>query len=555
MSNSSIEICRDYAEAVFQRVNSRLTPETFEPNWDDQPSRNKIYQQVERLQLSLNVSQSIAPFGKVIERIGTPQLELEALTTEQLATSLLLAHGLLRRRVTINWNPDNHLQPRYVNAIYSRGTASGGGLYPTEIYWASGQSGPLVAGVYHYDTANHALARLQTGDISKRLREALFQHPAAQATDQFLLITLNFWKNAFKYANFSYHVVTQDLGALLGSLRLLAAGFGSDLQYLFWFQDQAVNDLLGLDTLAESVFAVVPLPMNALAVQRPARSFFASTISALDASARTVPFSLREKQSYQRSQTVLRFPLVEDVHRSALIESETCPPAMDAYKAGYESYRTSGERLTLPQPDLSHLQNDLASIFQKRQSSFGRFSNARQLSAAELGTLLYCAASVRSYLADLKQPDGAPHFTRLMVFVNHIQHIKTGIYAYDPISHSLWTVQEGSYTDFLQNQYFLLNYNMEQVGAVVMVLGKLGPMLEVYGNRGYRILNAEVGMVAQGLYMATTAVSCGCGAILGFNNLEFNRVLGLEGTDERTILALLIGHQRQGFAGFDLPIV
>jgi SagB-type dehydrogenase family enzyme len=204
---------------------------------------------------------------------------------------------------------------------------------------------------------------------------------------------------------------------------------------------------------------------------------------------------------------------------------------------------------------MARLQSDLATVFQKRRSSFGRLSNAHPLSAGELGTLLFGGCAARNYRSDLKEADGTPHFARIMAFVNNVKGIEQGIYAYDPLQHCLWTVQTGSFSHFLQKLYFLPNYNMEQTGAVLTIVGKVRSMLEAYGNRGYRLLCAEVGMVAQGLYMTSTALSFGCGAILGFNNVEINKALGLDGTDERSFLLLPVGHQRPGDASFDLPLV
>jgi SagB-type dehydrogenase family enzyme len=185
-------------------------------------------------------------------------------------------------------------------------------MYPTEIYRVCGPGGSLTPGIYHYDNAHHALARLLTGDVTDQVRAALFDYPAADTTNQFLLITLNFWKNSFKYSSFSYHVVAQDLGALLCSLRMLAAGFDADLEYLLWFQDQALNTLLGLEARSESVFAVIPLPS-----QQTARRASNSTpaVSRATDQASTLPFI--QKTSYQRSKKTLTFSFPENAHLSA----------------------------------------------------------------------------------------------------------------------------------------------------------------------------------------------------------------------------------------------
>jgi len=557
MSNREIQICRNYAQAVFQRATEPMEPRDFVPNWDDQPSRYKIYHQVDRFPLPIKVPNNLVSMADITTRICTPQLCAKGLTFEELSILLLFSHGVLTRRLGINWNRDYREQAKYHQATYSRGTASGGGMYPTEVYWACGQSGPLLPGLYHYDNAHHAMERLFAGDVTKKVQASVFEHSAATATDQFLLISLNFWKNSFKYNTFSYHVITQDLGALLSSLRIMATGFGSDLQFLFWYHDEELNHLLGLDTLAESVFVVVPLPTNSSTFST---STFPSKKGALitdgDASTFTeLDRPLINKASFQRSKKIISFPLVESVHQATLIENEPRPDKSISFKVNCDEFTTKGECVALAPPALELLQRDVLEVFKKRRSSFGRFSNHTPLHLTELATMLYFGASTRNYQTDLKQSNGTPHFTRLMIFVNNVQGLEPGAYAYDAIKHCLWTVHNADLSRFLQNNYFLKNYNLVESGAVIAIVGRVEQMLKVYGNRGYRILNAEVGLVAQSIYMASTALSFGCGAALGFDNVALNKVLGLNDSDERSILFLLTGHEREGNADFDYRLI
>lgn len=544
MSNREIQIGRDYAEAVFARAIRPLEPPGFATNWKDQPSRFKTYLSVERFPLPLDPPSHFASFGDVVARMATPRAGVRDLTFDDVATMLLFTHGLLNRRIAVSWNQDDRGLSMYPHAVYGRGTASGGGLYPTEIYWVCGAGGPLLPGIYHYDTAHHALERLFEGEVTARIRAAVFNHPSAAEADQFLLLAPNFWKNSFKYNTFCYHVVTQDLGVLLYSLRLVATGFGSDFQLLSWFQDEELNRLLGFDTLVDSVFAVLPIP----AAQRRKRPGVAGT------SVVPLTTALFEQASFQRSQKLLRFSLIEDTHLATLIDAEQRPEASEAFKAS-DVIESSGELITLPPPALDRLQSDVLELFQRRRSSFGTFSSQTPLSQQELATLLYSAATARNYVSDIKRADGLPHFTSLMAVVINVEGIERGVYAYDERLHGLRLVQAGDFSRFLQQHYFLKNYNMAEIGVMIAVVGSVDKMLAVYGNRGYRLLNAEVGMVAQSIYMAATAMSFGCGATLGFSNVGMNKILGLEGTERRSLLFLLMGHEREGSAHFDCRYV
>ena len=107
--------------------------------------------------------------------------------------------------------------------------------------------------------------------MTDRVREAL-GGDALGDTDQFLLASVRFWKNSYKYNSFCYHVVTQDLGALLGTWELVARGLGRPLHRALWFADEPLNDLLGLETLDESVARRRPAALGPAPAPVPPRA-------------------------------------------------------------------------------------------------------------------------------------------------------------------------------------------------------------------------------------------------------------------------------------------
>ena len=53
---------------------------------------------------------------------------------------------------------------------------------------------------------------------------------------------------------------------------------------------------------------------------------------------------------------------------------------------------------------------------------------------------------------------------------------------------------------FLQANYFLSNYNLEQAGAVMVPTVRTHDVLDAVGDRGYRLVSALIGSVAQAVY-------------------------------------------------------
>lgn len=525
----------DYAEAMFNRGRVPLEPRNFQVNWHDQPSKHKTYLGVPRLSLPAE----LPDLGPVGEALGGDAGKGEDWTLDALATLFRLSYGVLDRRLRIGWNQDIEDRIRYDQALWGRATASGGGMYPLETYWVAGGSAPVTPGVYHYATAHHTLERLLTGDVSGRVREALGEDPG---TDQFLLVTVRFWKNSYKYNSFCYHVVLQDAGAMLGTWELLARGLGRPLHRALWFADEPLNALLGLEALEESVLAVVPLPWAG--ADRPGRP--ARTAGGRE--------RLVDRPCFERSQEIIRFEQTERAHLATLLDEDEARTRPVAVAGGAVIPTATADAETyVPLPPPAPGDAELGAVLRRRRSSFGAFTAQPPLSLRELGTVLSGACSAQRYSADVKAAD-AP-LTRLYVLANRVEGLPAGTYAYDAGEHRLAAIAERELSVFLQHAYYLSNYNLDQVAAVVAIAAKLDSALELFGARGYRVLSTEVGAVGQTANVAACAAGVGCGAVLGFDNIAIDESVGLDRADERTFLFLLLGHERTDPADFDYRLV
>ncbi|MFG2101264.1 nitroreductase family protein [Micromonospora echinaurantiaca] len=553
MQQQAIEVVREYTGAVFRRARVPMEPLDYEVDWVDQPSRHTTYPGAPRVPLPADL-----PALPTLRELFTGEQPppRAGWSLPRLATLLRLSYGVLDRRLTVNWNQDVAKRTHFEHAVWGRGTASGGGMYPVELYLVSGASGPLLPGVYHYHTGQHVLERLLLGDVAGTVRGALDPGGGGRAGvgDSFLLAAIRFWKNSFKYNSFCYHVVTQDLGALLGSWELLGDALGVPLRRLLCFDPAPLDRLLGFDSDQEGVFAVVPIEWSA--DHPPADRLTDGGATGGPGPGGAEPaIELRVRYpAFERSRHVRRFPAVTAVHRAA-----ATVPAPGTL-AGAAPRELPGDPVALPAPVLAALDRPLSTVLASRSSSFGRFRRPPELTAAELGTTLAFAAAGRHHPADAGPPgppraggtgSGGPALTRLWVFANHVDGLATGSYAYCPRRHALLpaaAAPAGGMSAFLQQQYFLTNYTMGQVGAVLAVSGRLDAVLDAVGPRGYRILNAEIGAVAQRAYCAATAQRIGCGAVLGFDNVAMDEALGLTGTDERTVLFLLLGRHPDAVA-------
>ncbi|RLU81543.1 nitroreductase [Streptomyces griseocarneus] len=517
----------DYTTAIMHRGRIPMEPLGFVPDWSDRPRKGKFYPGAESFPLPAGDD---SPTATVQEGVfARPGAREERFTLPLLGGMLLDSYGRTGRRLGVQANTDLPSLPCYTDANWSRGSASGGGLYPVTVYWVSGPDGPLTPGVHHYSTHRHAMERLLTGDVSGEVREAA---GLDVTTDQFLVVGVKFWQNAFKYNSFCMHAVSMDVGAALQTWRIWAGARGLRVEPALWFDEERLARLLGIDVLEEGVFAVVPLSWEGgpSAPPPPAAG----------------PAPRVRRTESERSRKVIAFETVRRI-QAATVEHAADRPAPGALApAAVLPEPAHAERVALPAPP--PLDMGVREALRRRRSSFGRFEAREPLPAGQLAAAL-AASAAASVGSDATGPDG-PRLARLYVFVNHVEGVVPGTYAYVPDTHELRLVKPGPPGGFLQRNYFLSNYNLEQAAAVVVPAVRTHAVLDAVGDRGYRLVNATVGAVAQTFYTAAAALGAGSGVALGFDSVSFVEELGLTDGDEAPLLIMLIGHERPGSADF-----
>ncbi|WP_411574614.1 nitroreductase family protein [Streptomyces fradiae] len=575
----------EYAHAILHRGRVPMEPTDHVVNWADAPRKGKFHPDAETFALpgteglaDAPVAPGLLPDAAGGARAGTraaPALDGGAggpeggspaggFSLPLLSAMLRDSYGLTGRRLGVQANTDLPGLPFYTHANWSRGTAGGGGLYPVSVHWASGPSGPLTPGLHYYDVHRHALQRLLAGDVTDLVREALGPDapPEALDTDQYLILGVKYWQNSFKYNSFSFHVVSTDVGTLVQTWRIWAAGRGLSVAPVLWFDEPRLNGLLGVPGEEEAVFAVVPLRWDGAAPAHRAGAgiagapdeagapFAAGTAGTPGASA--APGSVPRHRprvrhrDVERSRTLLDFDALRAMH-AATLEGAGDRPAPGALAAAAAlPVEAGGVRAALPEPVFPG--GGVREALRARRSSFGRFDARRPLGAGDLSAVLAACAATR--LGGDTDPAGEVRLARVYAFVTHVEGVEPGAYAYDPDRGDLRLVVPGPQGAFLQENYFLANYNLEQAGAVLVPTVRTTAVLDALGDRGYRLAVGTAGAVAQTFYVAASALGLGAGVALGFDNVSYVERLGLTDGDEAPLLIMALGHERPGPADF-----
>lgn len=513
-----MSLIQDYQTSFRERTAYLSQEFTSAPvNWADAPFRHTVRRGGFEVPL---------PNGRLLNAQLAAAPTPPGLTLAALAQALWYANGLLRRRVDVDW-VRSAASFLYDKPNYTRGTASGGGLYPIELYLVADDLGGLPNGIYHHCEARSSLQRTRVGRYGPALC-ASWDGVARQGVCH-LVLTARLWKNVFKYKNFGYQVITADCGAMLASLLQALGDLGIAATVRFNFADRQVADLMALDIDAEVPMAVLELghgPVRAL--PRPGTA--------------VVPHSAAPAVPLERSRRVNIPPLIGELHRATMI-ADAMPLAP---LAAWDGIPEASAWDALPPPAALAATMDL---FIRRRSSMGRQLGDAALTLHQLATLLAVASQpLRSDVAAAAPPGSV----RLVAYAQHVDELAPGAYAYCARRHALAAYGEpGAPGADLQQIYYLDNYNISQTGMLVAVVARHGEAHAAWGDRSIRICNGEAGLAAQRMYLAATQLGLSCGAVLGFNCDVADRLFGLDRPAESTVLMLLIARQPGQGAAFD----
>lgn len=495
-----------YADLIINRVERGMPTDRWSVNWADSPIDQKVYPSAQRLDLPTPAAGHglLAPGSTGLEGPGGSAV---------LADLLHLSYGLLAQRSRVNCNDHPEVLAEASRYRWGRGAASGGGRYTVSVYRVVGRRTDLSPGIYHYSPLHHAWEVLALGDHTAAVAAA---QGYSRVSDDYLLLTIDYWQSGFKYNDFAYQATSMDVGTMLGTWRYLLGERQDQVRPDMWVHEEALAALLGIDPQQEGVYAVVNIGKGHRAQERGGGV---------------------KSPAYQRSRGVRSFPTTRALQRAMAGH----PPRCEA-RSGRPGALTGPVIVPLPHRDPVALEDRVRAVI-GRETSFGRFDGA-PISAQGLLTMLARAADAGDLVrADLGET--APGCVRQYVFVENVTGLSRGIYEVDPALSGLRLVETGSHAELLASSYFLHNYDGRRAAATIILTADVLGLSEELGVRGYRIVNAAAGAACQVLSLEASRLGIGIGAALGFDAARHVAGIGLENVPQKPLLMLLTGHDTE----------
>jgi len=439
----------------------------------NQPLPFKIYTAPEPSRLPSEMRQTgVAALSAIAASIpaatkATPDLEA-------VAQLLYLSAGITRQR-------------KYSGGeIYFRAAACTGALYEVELYLVCGDLADLQAGVYHFAPAEFGLRKLRAGDYRSVLVEATGGEPAVAHAPLTIICTCTYWRNAWKYQARTYRHFGWDNGTLLANLLAVATALGLPAKVVCGFVDASVNGLLDIDSQREVAFSLVALGHNSSAPQ--------SQVKVVPLGLEIVPLSRSE----------VDYPLMREMHTASSLCSTEEVTAWRGRNPLTSLPPPAGSVVQLQPLSDDEMPRDPTEQVILRRGSSRRFARTT-ISLAQLSTILDRAT--RGVPADFLDPMGA-QLNHLYLIVHAVEGLEPGAYVFHRDRRLIETLKQGNFRD--QAGYLGLEQQLPADAAVdIFFLADLRPILQRFGDRGYRAVQLEAGILGGKLYLAAYAQHLG----------------------------------------------
>ncbi|HAT12881.1 MAG TPA: SagB-type dehydrogenase domain-containing protein [Microcoleaceae bacterium UBA11344] len=495
---------------------TKYDPETIaakskQLDWAEQPAPFKEYK--------IGASFNLKPYLK--DASQESEADEDARWWHRLSNFLLCSYGLTAKVSTMDGSP-----------LYLRSAPSAGGLYPAEVYLVS-RGTQLPAGLYNYQSRTHSLIHFWDSHVWPALQTACFDSPVLENTQLAIVVTTVFFRSSWRYEDRAYRRIFLDTGHLLSNIELAAALNDYRPHLIGGFADEAINQLLYIDSEQEGAICVVALA-DLLDIEQNLPKFR----TALPGNTTTDYPKLSDGQ------------LLGYLHKATQIDSDTSGSdgwKIDEIEGQLEDkynfpFCTKVSTVTPSIPWGVNLEN-LENTILKRRST--RSYTGASLSLGELLVLLDFTYQPHHYTD--QGLDGSPDYFDLSLIetflaVSGVNGLEAGCYYYAPKAQELRQIRFKNFRRELH--YLCLGQELgRDAGVLLFHTADLKKAVGKYGDRVYRYLHMDAGHLGQRLNLAAIQLRLGVSGIAGFFDDKVNEVLGIP-ADEAVVYITTLGRPR-----------
>jgi SagB-type dehydrogenase family enzyme len=452
-------------------------------DWNNQPMPFKAYPRLEGEKLPTDLQSSEMP---ALTALVAPSIWAEEYMPNRsdLAVLFYYAAGITKRGIVPG------------GQMYFRAAACTGALYHIELYLVCGDLPDLPAGVYHFGPHDFSLRQLREGDYRSALVEASGQEPAVAQAPAIIVTTSVYWRNAWKYQARAYRHAYWDSGTILANLLATGNAHHIPLKIVTAFVDGGVNRLLDLDDQRETALQLVPVGVAPGQSVPPAPEVTPLNLE-------TTPYSRRE----------VDYAAIREMHTASSLVSPQEAQNLWGITPAIERCDPQGQLFPLdPAPEAELPDNTIEAVIARRGSS--RHFRRAPITYQQLSVMLDRA--IQDIPADFLDETDAT-LNQLYLIVHDVEGLPSGSYVFHPQRVALEQLKAGDFRE--QAGYLGLQQALPADASVdIFFLTGLAPVLERYGNRGYRMAQLEASIRGGKLYLGAYAQHLGATGLTFFDD-------------------------------------
>jgi SagB-type dehydrogenase family enzyme len=472
------------------------------------PSAYKRYRALLPLPLPTEVAPLAVPALQAVAATAPAARPAQAVDLTTLAGLLFYAVGRIRTRTFVG-----------VGEVAFRAAASAGGLYPIEAYVVCGDLPGFAAGVYHFAPADFALRGLRQGEYQGALAQAAAGDPTVAAAPVTLVLSALFWRSAWKYRARSYRYCFWDNGTIVANLLAAATAAGLPASVRLGFVDAQVDHLLGLDGHREASTCLVPIGPPA------APRSLAETAPVPPLSVAMEPSTVQE----------IDYPEMARLHTASAL---TTPAEVVAWRrplAPRPAPSPGSHPPLYPLEPAVGVSRSLGDVIRQRGST-RRFAR-EPMAFAQLSAILTHATT--EVPADFLGP-GGPSLLDVYLIAHAVTDLPAGSYVWVPQAPALQLLSAGDFREEAGHLCFEQALGAD-ASVVVCFLADLAGVVQRFGNRGYRAVHLEAGILGGKMYLCAGALGLGASGLTFYDD-DVPAFFAPHATGKSAIFVVALGH-------------
>ncbi|BAL80239.1 SagB/ThcOx family dehydrogenase [Caldisericum exile] len=144
------------------------------------------------------------------------------------------------------------------------------------------------------------------------------------------------------------------------------------------------------------------------------------------------------------------------------------------------------------------------------------------------------AYNVKNYPVRYSPSAGGLQPFDLYLFVNNVDGLKQGTYYYHPLKNGIYLIDSGNKRIILRR--ILKVYFPVFASVIFVIVANINRVTWKYGERAYRFLNLDAGILAENICLLSTSVSLGSCMLAAYDNKAIKEELDLTEHEEPMLL-------------------